>query len=266
MSDSTNDPSTAKTRMITRWIGCGIGGAMLITVLSLSFAQDCVDRTEGHVLAVVLALGAALLLWGVVGGLQIDVRLKFKALGEIAAAGVAGIFLVVHFVAVDGIVGEDCHAGPTEPEVYVFNGRVHLQGDVTKSIQGAEVTFDLPDRVVKRTTDGDGQFSLAIKDGATSVRVWATKAGFENSEAKAVELPLSETKYVIEMKKAGSPTKPGPKPGSPMGTVPSAIPSDAKPMPKDRGGLRINTGAAVQPKADLDKAKESPRGSLSLLP
>lgn len=237
---------------------------MLITVLVLAFVQDCVDVTEGHVLAVVLALGAALLLWGIVGGLQIDVKLKFKALGEVAAAGVAGIFLVVHFVAVDGIVGEDCSATPTGPEVYVLNGRVHLAGDVTQSIKGAEVTFDLPDRVDKRTTDDDGQFSIAIKDGAKSVRIWATKAGYENSSAADVTLPLSETKYVIELKKAGTGSGTAPKPGLP--TRPKADSTDTKPSSTDRSGLRINTGAPGDPKADLDKAKESPQSALRLLP
>jgi len=200
-------------RTLTRWIGTGIGAAMLITVLSLAFSNPCVTSAQSYVLSVVLALGAALLLWGVVGGLQIDVKLKFKALGEVAAAGVAGIFLVVLFVFTDGVVPakEGCGQELAKVEKHVLRGRVHEAGDITASIEGAVVTIDLPDGIKNVPTDADGVYSKLIDGDVGAVQVWAKKAGYEDTEIVDVGLPLaSGSKIVLEMTKVsgGQPTKP----------------------------------------------------------
>jgi len=203
-------------RTLTRWIGTGIGAAMLITVLSLAFSNPCVTSAQSYVLSVVLALGAALLLWGVVGGLQIDVKLKFKALGEVAAAGVAGIFLVVLFVFTDGVVPakEGCGQELAKVEKHVLRGRVHEAGDITASIEGAVVTIDLPDGIENTPTDADGVYSKLVDGEVSSVQVWATKEGYEDTAILPIELPLaSGEKIVLEMKKKGSgglPTRPLP--------------------------------------------------------
>ncbi|MCA9654400.1 MAG: hypothetical protein KC501_31065 [Myxococcales bacterium] len=259
------DDASSRSRLMTRWIGSGIGGAMLITALSLTFARSCVTSAQSHVLAVVLALGAAFLLWGIVGGLQIDVKLKFKALGEVTAAGVAAIFLVVHFVSSDGIVSsEDCGAPVKTPD-HVLHGRVHEAGQVTRGIEGAVVKIELPDGIADRITDAEGQFDRSIDGDIHRVKLWAIKDGYEDSAVIEVDLPLADPKVVIEMTKAGSatptdvsdprlPTVPIPRlPLDPVSTVDT--------QPRVESGLRINTN--VDPTA---AATEQPKSQLELLP
>lgn len=101
-------PSRPTSQIITRWIGCGIGAALVVTSLALSFAGECTDTSEANVLSVTLGLAAAIVLWGLVGGLQVDLKLRFRALGEVSAAGVAAIFLALHFGSRDGLVSADC--------------------------------------------------------------------------------------------------------------------------------------------------------------
>lgn len=261
-----SDPhSTPRARLMTRWIGTGIGGALLITVLSLTFARSCVTSAQSHVLAVVLALGAAILLWGIVGGLQIDVKLKFKALGEVTAAGVAAVFLVVHFVSSDGIIASD-DCGAPEPEgTHVLRGRVHEEGKLTRGIAGATVKIELPDGIVDRTTDEEGQFDRSIDGDVSKVKVWVVKDGYEDSAVMDVDLPLAEPKVVIELAKAKTAGPTPTEPKQPRLPTDPKFPTVDAAEHKIGSGVRLNTNvdrtATAQPKDD-----ENPQSSLSLLP
>lgn len=171
---------------------------MLMTVLLLAFARSCVGSAQSHVLAVVLALAAALLLWGVVGGLQIDVKLKFKALGEVTAAGVAGIFLVVHFVSADGIIAsEGCQQ--------IIHGRVLLGDSDTRGVAGAVVKGEHSRGWAPQvTTDENGSFTMIVHAPVPSVKLWAQKPGFDDSTSEEIELPYKDEKKVyLAMKQNG---------------------------------------------------------------
>lgn len=195
------EPAADRSRLITRWIGTGIGGALLVTVLVLAFARSCINSAQSHVMAVVLALGAALLLWGVVGGLKVDLKLRFKALGEVAAAGVAAIFLIVHFVSADGIISPgECKGEDPRDGIRVLYGRVFQHGAETKPVAGAKVKVEL-EEIKTRTTDDDGHFEIIVDGDITHVRVWVQKPGFYESVPVDEAVPLDKDKIRIPMVK-----------------------------------------------------------------
>lgn len=275
----TDPHNTPRARLITRWIGTGIGGALLITVLSLTFARSCVTSAQSHVLAVVLALGAAILLWGIVGGLQIDVKLKFKALGEVTAAGVAGIFLVVHFVSADGIIASDGCGQPQELAAAdnVLRGRVHEAGKVTQGIQGATVKIELPDGIIDRITDDEGQFDRSIDADVEHVKLWVIKDGYKDSAVVDVDLPLEEPKVVIQLSKTGAADAPTGVDREPLPTDVERsprLPTDPKlptdpvtveTKPRIESGIRINSGTSPTADGTKTTTTDDKQSALKLL-
>ncbi|MEM7160148.1 MAG: hypothetical protein AAF799_45340 [Myxococcota bacterium] len=197
--------SAQRARFLTRWIGTGIGAALLVTVLVLAFIPDCVSQTQAHVLAVCLALGAAIVLWGVVGGLKVDLRLKFKALGEVAAGGVAAIFLIIHFTAKDGLIApEGCVDGQIqqqEENAKFLYGRVYLQGAEAEAVAHANVKVEMED-IQTRVTNANGEFDIIVKSDIDHIRVWVEKDGFYTSVPVDETVPLgSRDKLRIPMVK-----------------------------------------------------------------
>ena len=206
MTDDGVDPkldSATRARFITRWVGTGIGAALLVTVLALAFAPDCVSQTQAHVLAVCLALGAAIILWGLVGGLKVDLKLKFKALGEVAAGGVAAIFLIVHFVATDGIiVPEGCVDGKIQEQeegTAVLYGRVYMSGSEADAVAHANVKVEMQE-IETRVTNEDGEFDIIVRGDIDRIRVWVEKDGYYTSVPVDETVPLgSRDKLRIPM-------------------------------------------------------------------
>ncbi|MEM7158192.1 MAG: hypothetical protein AAF799_35450 [Myxococcota bacterium] len=158
----------------------------------------CVDNSgQAHVLAVVLALASAALLWGLVGGLKIGLRFKFRALGEVTAGGVAALFLIVHFSSQEGLVASSGSCGGRVLKIY---GRVLEDGDPSMGIADALVVVHNADQIQETTTQEHGDYELLLEISPPGeITVWAKKDSvksvvkrieFDDEEELSVDLAI----------------------------------------------------------------------------
>lgn len=171
---------------VARWIGAGLGVAAAITALVLTFNPATVEFARsgpgGPILGIVLGLGAGLLIWGLIGGLDLHIKAKFKWLGEVTGGGIGAIIALVMIVSQLGT------EPVAEPTAVTYGGRVLLDGDVTTGIAGAKVVFNRPGHTENTATNSDGRFSFSLEKPPASLEVWAEKEGFIKSGHYTPEL------------------------------------------------------------------------------
>ena len=208
MPDDPSTPTFSSNPRLSaaRWTGVGIGGGAIVLSLVLVFMRECLNPSQAHVLGLVLSLGIALLLWGLVGQLQAQVKLRFP-IGEVTGGGVAAVLLIINFTSPSGLTGSDICG--QEDDRFNLVVKVQEGTDTTSPIAGAEVSIEsATEAALVKPTGPQGSLDHPVDLGST-LTFWANANGYEKSGTVTFTGAELQTKgkLVIPMTKTGTPAE-----------------------------------------------------------